>query len=158
MKWSPVLIFLISITSFTACKKAASSDSAPVIGEIDLTPNTVRSGFGKDTVFVTFSVSDANADLGNDPYSRKFDVYVKDSRDNNETGFPFPEIPNELKDATKGIKAIATIKLNASLFLQVRQDSLHMKNGDTVNYEIYVKDKAGNKSNVVKSPDIYILP
>ena len=103
----------------------------------------------------TFKVTDRNGDLGNDPYKKEFDVFLKDSRDHNETGFPFPDIPNELKNASNGITAFATVKINAGLFLQLRQDR---PDGDTLYYEVYIKDRAGNMSNKLSTPLIYIAP
>lgn len=150
-----LIIILVSLIGFAACKKENAASAPPNISDLAVSPNIVRSGDSKDTVFVTFKVSDNNGDLGNDPYKKEFDVFLKDSRDNNETGFPFPEIPSELKDASKGITAFVTIKINAGLFLQLRQDR---PDGDTLYYELYVKDRAGNMSNKLSSPLIYIAP
>lgn len=150
------VIILSAVTGFaSSCSKDGAGDSAPVISQLSIAPNTVRSGFSKDTVFVTFTVNDKNADLGRDIQNKEFDIYMRDSRDLHETGFPFPSIPEEIKDPSKGLTAITTVKLNAALFLQTRQDHLE---GDTLHYEIYVMDKAGNKSNVLTTSDIYILP
>lgn len=157
MKRNLLIILALSALGFaSSCSKGAAGNTPPVISELSIAPNTVHSGFSKDTVFVTFTVHDANADLGNDATKKEFDIYMKDSRDSHETGFPFPSIPNDIKDPSKGLTAITTVKLNAALFLQARQD--HIDTGDTLYYDIYVKDKAGNKSNVMRTPDIFILP
>jgi hypothetical protein len=150
-----LIIILVSIVGMTACQKDKAADTPPSIMDLSISPNTVRNGDARDTVFVTFKVMDRNGDLGNDPYKKQFDVFLKDSRDHNETGFPFPEIPKDLKESGKGITAYATVKINAGLFLQLRQDR---PEGDTLYYEVYVKDQAGNMSNKLSTPLIYIAP
>jgi hypothetical protein len=150
-----LIVLLFSIIGFTACQKENAGNTPPSITDLTISPNMVNNGDPRDTVFVTFKVMDRNGDLGNDPYKKQFDVFLKDSRDHNETGFPFPEIPADLKDASKGITAFATVKINAGLFLQLRQDR---PEGDTLYYELYVKDRAGNMSNKLSTPLIYITP
>ncbi|RYD57176.1 MAG: hypothetical protein EOP56_10275 [Sphingobacteriales bacterium] len=150
-----LIIALFALLGFAACQKDEAGNTPPSIDNLVASPNTVRNGDPRDTVYVTFKVTDQNGDLGNDPYKKEFDVYLKDSRDGNETGFPFPEIPKDLQDARKGITAFATIKINAGLFLQLRQDR---PDGDTMYYEVYVKDRAGNISNKLSTQLIYITP
>ena len=155
MKQHFIIGILLLAAGLSSCEKDAAGDAAPVVSNLNISPNTVRSGFSEDTVIITFTVDDANGDLGNDPFKKEFDVYAKDSRDNNETGFPFPDMPDEITEDGKSITAIVTIKLNAGLFLHARQDR---PDGDTLTYDIYVKDKKGNKSNIVTTPEIYIVP
>lgn len=150
-----LVVILFSIIGLAACQKEKAGNTPPSISDLAISPNTVNNGDARDTVFVTFKVTDRNGDLGNDPYKKQFDVFLKDSRDHNETGFPFPEIPKDIQSSGKGITAFATVKINAGLFLQLRQDR---PEGDTLYYEVYVKDRAGNMSNKLSTPLIYITP
>lgn len=149
-----IFIVLLSVLS-TSCKKKKKGSVIPSIGFIELTPNTVRSGNSEDTVFIRFKITDGDADLGNTIGSNLADIYVKDSRDTTENGYYFPTIPKEVLANNAGVTGECTLKVYASLFLIKRSDIAH-ENGDTLHYDIYVKDRAQHKSNVIKTPDIYI--
>ncbi len=150
-------LFALLIAGFTSCKKKTTGPVEPGISFSKMAPTTVRSGNSEDTVFIQFNVSDADGDLGNDPSSNNYDIYVKDSRDTTVNGFFFPNIPKEVTETGKGVRGVCTLRIYASLFLIKRTDLQH-ENGDTLHYEIYIKDKAQHTSNIIQTPNIYILP
>ncbi len=158
------MIKLLSITALfslflVSCSKNNTAPEAPIISLLGISPNTVRSGMIEDTLIISLKISDQNADLGNDENGARPDVILVDSRN---TGSPddtlrlyLPPIPNEIKDASKGISGTANIILSAGLYLFQRDDH---PDGDTLHFDIHVLDRAGNKSNHVVTPDIYIKP
>jgi hypothetical protein len=138
-----------------ACKKKANIGTSPIITYQRLVPNTVQSGSAKDTVNIIFTIQDGDGDIGNDPQTGVHDIYLKDSRSNQENPYFLPTIPSDAIIPGEGINAACTLRVYASLFLLLRPDH---PDGDTLDYEIYVKDKAGHKSNVIKTDKIYITP
>ncbi|MCW3122521.1 MAG: hypothetical protein JWQ38_2013 [Flavipsychrobacter sp.] len=146
-----LLITLLTMTVFLACNKNTVS-KIPNLTFIGA-PQNIKVNI--DEMVITFKIIDGDADLGNDTLSG---VYCKDSR-YDSIGFirsDFPAIDSELEDPKKGIVAKCD-------FFPVPQptprfDSLHMALGDTFTYEIYVVDRAGNKSNHITTPQIIILP
>lgn len=155
MRLYGILILAIAAMLPTSCKKANNNSVIPSITYGGISPNTVKSGNGKDTVFVKLILNDGDGDLGNDPNSGIHDVYLKDSRTGETNKYFFPAIPSDAIKAEKGVQIYVTIKVEAGLFLVLRPDH---PTGDTLSYDIYVKDKAGNNSNTITTEPIYITP
>lgn len=146
-------LFLIS------CSKSNTGPEAPVINILGMSTNTVRSGVIEDTLIISLKIADNNADLGNDENTGIPDVIMIDSR---HTGLPedtlrlyLPPIPNDIKDAGKGISGRGDIILSAGFYFFTRDSH---PNGDTLHFDIQVLDRAGHRSNIVTTPDIYITP
>lgn len=146
-----LIIFLFATTGFSACEK----NSASKVPNITLMGANQFIKTNVDTMAIQFKIIDGDADLGNDTLSG---VYWKDSRFDS-IGFTradFPYIEPGAEDPKKGLEAICT-------FFPVPQptprfDSIHVLFGDTMNYEVYVQDRAGNKSNHIITPTIIITP
>lgn len=147
-----IIISLSAVACFSACEKNKVS-KVPNITLIAAS-NEIKTNV--DTMAIQFKIIDGDADLGND--SLLSGVYWKDSR-YDSAGFTradFPYITPSLEDPNKGIEAICT-------FFPVPQptprlDSMHIFSGDTMTYELYVQDRAGNKSNHITTPTIIITP
>jgi len=124
-------------------------------------PDSVQSGSPTDTVFIAFSFSDGDADLGNNPNDTIYDVYLRDSRYDTPgstfTGYFFPPIDQTIENPDNGISGTAVFKQLAA-FLLPRQDSNHIKNGDTLYFELYIRDRAGHNSDTIKTTNLYLLP
>jgi len=130
----------------------------PSIGFISMEPDSIHQGSSEDTVYIKFSIKDGDADLGNrDPSSTEFDIYVKDARYDTFQGYFFPEIAPAVEDPNKGLTGSCIFKILGAL-LYVRDDTVHMKYGDTTNFTLYIKDRAGNTSNEIKTQDLIIRP
>lgn len=145
------ILALVAVT-FGACTKNKGS-KIPSIGEVSVFPQTVRAGVPNDTVFISFKVADGDGDLGQAPSSGKYDIYLRDKRTDSIIGYYFPEIPKEIADGKDGVDGNCTVIINAA-FLQLRPDHPEL---DTLQYEIYITDKAGNESNRITTWDIYLV-
>jgi hypothetical protein len=116
----------------------------------DIVPDT-------DSILIVIKFRDGDADFGfsNTDTSR---VYLRDSRTNLEQSFRIPDIQ---ASGTKGIEGEITIKTGSLCCIYPDGDipcSLRTDYArDTMIYEIYVTDLAGNQSNVVSSDAIYII-
>jgi hypothetical protein len=108
-----------------------------------------------DTAYIQFSFSDGDGDIGNDSVSG---IYFKDSR-YPDIGFikaDFPDIDPSIEDPKKGLEGTC-------LFFPVptptpRNDTFHIKHGDTLSYELYIKDRANNESNHIVTKPLIVRP
>ncbi len=155
----PYLAFtIIAILAFSACKKSNNASKIPQIKFLQMQPDSIQAGSSFDTVYITFSFSDGDADLGNDPYGSNYDIYIKDCRfDTTFSGYFFPAIDQSIEDPNKGISGTAVFKQLAAN-ITPRTDSNHLKNGDTVYYQLYIRDRAGHNSDTIKTTNLYIRP
>jgi hypothetical protein len=154
MKFYLPFIFL-TLIAISACKKENKMSKIPQITLLSVAPNTVKSGSSEDSISISFKIQDGDADLGNDPMSGKYDIFMIHSSDTTMSFSEFlPEIPEQIKDPAKGFEGVATVVIKAAFLVL---DSLH-QNGDTISFELYMKDRADNESNHITTPDIYIVP
>lgn len=136
-----------------SCNKKNKASDIPKITFVGMSGDSVNSG-GNQIIAVKFTFADGDADLGVSPSSGNFDIYTTDSRDTSKINYYFPKGLAETVDPTQGITGDCTINLEAAFMLlrPSRPDQ------DTVRYEFYIKDKAGNESNRFTTPDIIIVP
>lgn len=153
MKKLPALLFLFALlVCFFACKKqAGNSPEAPFISLVSMSKDSIRSGQGGDTVALQIYIKDKNGDLVSDAKA----FYLKGSIDTATIAYEFPIIDENILDNPNGIEGNIYFFITGDL-TTVRLDSLHQAVGDTVQFEIFVMDKAGNESNRITTPDIYI--
>lgn len=151
-------VIFISVLSLASCKKDTLS-KIPIIKFLSLTPGSIVGGSSLDTVYVSFHVQDGDADLGVPQDNQHFDMYIQDSRYTNLgfVGYYFPAIDGSAEDATKGLTGTITYSALAAT-ITPRSDSLHMAVGDTLQYEIYIKDRAGHESNHITTSSLLIRP
>ena len=155
--WLPLLLCAALIVYVSACRKSNNSP-IPYIELISLSPDTIKGGSPRDTIYLTFNFSDGDGDLGNDVTNGDYDVFLKDSRDPSfDRRYPFPPIPDDARDLVDGLKGKGAIALYGTTLIP-RQDTIHKFRGDTVRYEMWIVDQAKNKSNVIAIPPIFIRP
>ena len=120
-------------------------------------PNLLR--ISTDTVFLQFGMADGDGDLGNDTNKIQYDIYIKDFRfDTGYVGYYFPEIDRSIEDPKKGISGICLFEFFSPTILNLRDDSVHTKFGDTTHFEFYIMDRAGHTSNHIVTPTIIMKP
>ncbi|MBX2907489.1 MAG: hypothetical protein KF744_15700 [Taibaiella sp.] len=150
------LLFLsgLSLFALSSCEKNTMS-KIPQIKLEGFGPE-IRT-VGKDTTTLAFSLTDGDADLGVNIQAGSYDIFINDKRfDTGFAGYYFPAISNEVKDPQKGLKGTCYFFFTPDLLLP-RLDSVHLKDGDTTHFELYIVDRAGNKSNHITTPDVYMV-
>lgn len=158
MKRSWALVAITSAVLVASCQKNDLS-KIPQINLEGFAGDSVIAG-STDTVSIYISFTDGDADLGVDPNNTQgyYDIYLEDSRyDTGYVGYFFPSIDGSAENPNKGISGTITFKQPAAL-LQPRQDSIHLKYGDTLHYQIYIADRARHKSNIISTPNFIIRP
>ena len=151
MKIQLVSVALL-ISLLVSCKKATKELSPiPTISLGSVTDSIVQ---GEDTILIRFGFADGDADLGMNKDSA--DLFLRNSWDSTWNEYFFPtDIPDNLKDPTKGLEGIATIKLLGAQFLI--DTAIHPK-GDTIKFEFYIRDQALHTSNHIITPTVFVKP
>lgn len=148
------ILFIVICFVFISCKKE-NYTTQPQISFLSITPSTWYSDNPSLTgPQLSFKLTDAEGDFGFQDTSISF-VYIRLENDTlnppDSLAFPNLPIPNKSNLNVEVSVDIATA-LPPPHFPRPFTDSLH--------FELYVKDFAGNKSNVIKSttPFFFITP
>jgi len=151
--YKTILLIVISFV-FVSCKKE-NYTTQPQISFLSITPSTWYSDNPSLTgPQLSFKLTDAEGDFGFQDTSISF-VYIRLENDTlnppDSLAFPNLPIPNKSNLNVEVSVDIASV-LPPPHFPRPFTDSLH--------FELYVKDFAGNKSNVIKSttPFYFITP
>lgn len=153
MKYRGVLYLLLTSVLLSACQTNNMS-KIPQIGLISFGPPYIR--INQDTCVLQFTIQDGDADLGNVQDGSRYDIFIKDFRfDTGYAGYYFPVIDGSIKDPDKGLIGTCYFYFTPAV-LSPRTDSLHTATGDTTYFEVYVEDKAGNKSNSFITPQVIL--
>ena len=116
----------------------------PVIDFESISPSTAQEY--TDDIIITISYTDGDGDLGeNNPDIKN--LFVEDNRNGIEYQFRIPELTPSGNSIT--IEGHFNITINGT---GITDESSSQK----VDYSIYVKDRAGNKSNIITTSEITI--
>ncbi len=142
--------WLSSVVLFAACGKEDDDPFAnpdPVIELKAVTPTTAVEF--SDSVVFTIYYRDNNGDLGDNNPAVK-NLFLKDNRIGIEYSYRIQQL------APTGSNVAIEGNLNVVLNTVARTDTSLSQESAT--FSLYVKDRAGNKSNVVTSGPIVIVP
>jgi hypothetical protein len=142
------LLFAVSILG---CAQKEEFPIEPTLQYIGASKNKMKqSPILKDTVFLKLAFTDGDGDIGYlDGINRVFDLIITDKR----TGkiydqFIVPSLPQ--KGVNNGIKGTMDITLFTTCCILQPCDPFENQPDEKLPLEIYLKDRAGNKSNVVQ--------
>ncbi len=143
-----IIIFLISILAVSCGKDKYTTN--PQIEYKSLKPNAIRSDLPFQVLpQLTIRITDSEGDLGFDPPNDDTSfVYIRTIVNgtivNVVDSFPMPDI-----------KSVVGKNYEADLFITppFKRSTRPSPKTDTLFYEIYVKDFARNKSNVITTTD-----
>jgi hypothetical protein len=153
MRWLIASLLLVPL-SFSACKKDSNNkNGVPQITLLSVTPTEIKSGDAEGNIIITFNFTDGDADLLNEQGSTTgFLSQTYDSLYN--TTFKLPKVSKDFLDPSKGLVGQASVIVPIIPFVL---DSLH-ENANPFHFELYVTDEAGHQSNLIRTPDITIIP
>jgi len=146
------LLFTLFFLFFTACKKDKYT-TAPQLSYKSINPNVVFLNLTSQVMPVlTLNVTDAEGDLGlsGTDTSRIFITNLLTGKIDSTL-----ILPNLSGAASKNFKGDIEITLNTNIIIE--GSTRPSPKTDTVFYEIYIKDFAKNKSNVIKTNDPVFL-
>lgn len=143
-------LFIIAIISLIAvsCNKKHKYANVPKITFSKLSQNSVQAGSGT-TLLITFLFEDGDGNIGFGTNN----LFLKDSRDTQWLPYTIPDIPDKF-NPDKGLAGVMQIDYEAA-FLLLRSDSLHIES-DTLTWDIYMKDEAGNVSNTITTSPLIL--
>ena len=138
------LAYILIVLLLFACKKDETLSVVPAIEFQSISPSIAQEYI--DNIIITISYTDEDGDLGeNSPDINN--LFVEDSRNGIVYHYRIPQLaPTENEIAIEGN---FNITINGS-------GITNSSNSQQVNYAIYVKDRAGNKSNTITTSNITI--
>ena len=138
------LTYILIVLLLFACKKDETLSVVPTIEFQSINPSIAQEYI--DDIIITISYADEDGDLGEN--SPDIDnLFVEDSRNGIVYHYRIPQLaPNGNEISIEGN---FNIKINGT---GITNESSSQK----VNYNIYVKDRAGNKSNTITTSSITI--
>jgi len=143
-----VFYSLILMSLLGACKKEEDKYSVvPKITFEGISPGTVKQF--SDSLIVSINYEDGDGDLGENVSGAK-NAFVTDSRNDLTYNFRIRQLaPTD-----------ANIIIKGKLLIIVPQVALNDANAasESASFSIYVEDRAGNKSNVINTSNITIIP
>jgi hypothetical protein len=163
IKYTIFFALVLTITAFLcvlSCTKPPDYPKEPVIKYLRMTKKTMKqSDLSKDTTFVTVAFTDGDGDIGD---KDSLNVFLTDKRDGFRAfQFRVPTIPTI--GVGNGISGEMTFAVYTSCcyFPQNKYPpcTRNIKEYPTDNliYQIFIKDRAGNKSNTIDTEAITLL-
>lgn len=156
-KLVPFALFCLAAL-LPCCVQPPDYPKEPVIEYIGLSKNSLRQGEGYvDSLFVTFSFTDGDGDLGFPETEATPSVFIRDSRDS--FSIPSLQLPYvEPQGAGNGISGEITVKLPTTCCIYFFQGQKFACDEvpntvpfDSFSYFIKIRDRAGNESNEIKT-------
>lgn len=144
-----IILIAFAVVFFAACEKN-KFNTVPAITFKEFKPDVYNNSTPDEQLpILIINVTDAEGDLGYINGSDTSYIYIKNLRTNREDSAVLPNI-----------KPIATKNFQADISLFMKQYlGSPRATRDTIFFEVYVKDFAKNKSNVIKTDKpVYFIP
>lgn len=144
-----IIFIVVLVIGFSSCNKLTKLSNIPKIKFNGFNANLIEAGSNQTlSIFIGFEDGDGNIGFGTP------NLFLRDSRDTIFVPFTIPTIGSQYnpKDGLKGVFEI----LYPAAFLLTRSDSIHLDT-DTLHWDIYMIDEAGNHSDTVQSSDLVLF-
>lgn len=150
----PAIIFILSFFLLSSCGKDKFTTQPQIVFKSlkpDFDSSTHPIQLKDFAPKLTLEVRDAEGDLGVSSSGAASKVYIKNLSSNFIDSFPFPSIGNS---SSRNLK----VEVDVNLFDCMDCQNRPRPYTDTTYFEVYVKDFAGNQSNVITtSKPLYLL-
>ena len=143
-KYLPSFIVFLVLLAFVSCSKDSALSSVPVIKFLDVNSTSIKEF--KDSLVIRFEYTDADGDIGEDNPDKN-DLFVKDRRlVSADYYFVKPLSPpgSEIK-----ITGIISVQIKNTFLLGTG-------NSELTQFNLKLRDRAGNWSNSINTPNITI--
>jgi hypothetical protein len=128
-----------------SCSKPPQFSNVPEITFKQFSKPLVMQGSNPFTFTLTFK--DGDGDLGRSENDTIFDIFFTDSR----TNFLFKEKMPLINSSTRKTPVTGEIVVTVPAIFCTGVNMF-----DTLNYTVFIKDRANNTSNVLTTPDLYL--
>ncbi len=146
------LLFAIAILFFTACKKDKYTTAPQIVFKSFNPAEASTYTRFDDQPIMVLEITDAEGDLGNISPTEISKVYIKNMLTNKEDSIDFPDLRSVSKSNFKANIEVGLFSVLGGRDLPFSQRPYQ----DTLKFEIYVKDFAKNKSNVILTDKQFI--
>lgn len=153
------IISLLSVFYLGSCLKPPEYPITPEISFVSYSRDSlIQNQFNTDSILVKIAFTDGDGDIGQD--GGGFDLYLTDLRDSfMPPAYRLPKVPEQ--GTGNGISGeISFVLYTTCCFFPDGQDPCTINPTypeDTLQYLIYLKDRAGHKSNILETPPIRLL-
>jgi hypothetical protein len=151
-------LYLALFVAFATCIRPPNYPIEPQIQFVGMTKTTMRQGFAfEDSLHVTLTFTDGDGDLGGVSGKDSLNVYITDKRNNKpvEQTFRIPFVPEA--GAKNGISGEIKFLMYTTCCLSLEPCKATPNHPiDTLVYELYIKDRAGHKSNAIQTKPILL--
>lgn len=138
---------LVFILLFS-CNKVNKYAVTPKISFFQMTVDQMKAG-QDTTFFVYIKFEDGDGDIGFGTNN----LFFIDKRDTDTVAYEIPAIPDRF-EPKRGLSGSLQVEILAAPLI-LRTDTIH-KERDTLVWDIYMKDQAGNMSNMVNSSPLIL--
>ena len=158
------MVFLAALAGMSAavsCVDPPDFSDVPKIEFTGMSKDTILQGvFQQDSLFIEFSFEDGDGDLGREDNAEENNVFLIDLRTGNlDNSYGIPFIPAQ--GSSNGIEGTVQLLLYSTCCLYDNgQDPCTPSSitpYDSLQYEIYIVDRAGNESNRIQTPWITLV-
>jgi len=156
---SKIGLLLLIMSAGWNCLDSPNFPDEPRIEFLDVSKDTLNQGvFQQDSLIVRFKFEDGDGDIGRNEQDPQNNIFFIDERTGTQDNtFGIPTIPAE--GASNGVKGEIRILLFSTCCIYTDGADPCIINEavpfDTVQYRIYIKDRAGHRSNeILTSPII----
>lgn len=155
MKQSPLWLLLAFCSLLVACFNPDSYPPEPAITAISIDPTSIANLTGSFKINIQFQDGDGN--LGTTEQSPEANVFVIDKRDGFVTNYSFADISG---GGEQGVSGTIDISVSSECCRVISgipcTPQASYPPTDTVRYEVVLKDRAGNLSNIALTPVLLI--
>lgn len=156
---SLVLLCATFLLALYGCIKEPDYPIEPYIEFVSMSKSTLNQGQNKeDTLYITFSFTDGDGDLGYNPEDNETDIYLTDIRPFGiTTEYKLPRLPQ--RGVSKGISGEVTIKVFTTCCILDPTDPCMVQPDSSVSFhwELQIRDRAGNFSNVIETEPVTVI-
>ena len=146
------LLFAIAILLFTACKKDKYTTAPQIVFKSFSAAEASTYTRFDDQPIMVLEITDAEGDLGNISPTELSKVYIKNTLTNKVDSIDFPDLTSISKSNFKANVEVGLFFVLGGRDLPFSQRPYQ----DTLRFEVYVKDFAKNKSNVILTDKQFI--
>ena len=152
-----ILFCILTVTNWS-CLKAPDYPIEPVINFISLSKDVVKqSQFNLDSTYITFGFTDGDGDLGD---KDSVIIFLTDQRiKTNPIVYKIPLLAQN--SGAKGISGEIKLRVYSECCIYPNGETPCFPSitypTDTLVYSLYIKDRAGHKSNIIYTPPIILL-
>lgn len=151
--------FILAFLTFLgACTQAPDFPKEPVISNIQINKTILKQGLGdQDSLLVSFDFTDGDGDVGRED---SLSITFIDNRDDSVSDqFSIPFVPEA--GSGNGIEGTIYVRMKTTCCIfasgQPPCNPSTSEPTNIVSFTVFIKDRSGNESNRLRTPDITLL-